>query len=129
MQFCRLFGLIVLATNSYARFEIFYDDQDASVIAGSLLRSDLSQTEKQMATKIWNGGMKNWASQPAALSPCDDPTLPYDAHGIIIDVQGVTKQDMVNLLNSIALHTGFPQPGGYLQTLALDLQQCAVEPV
>lgn len=109
-------------------FAVFYNDQDAATIAGNIQRSDLTTAEKQMATKVWNGGLKNWASAPLGLSPCDDPLLPSDAKRIIISAQGVTKQDLVDLLNSIASHIGLPQPGGYLTTLALDVAQCGVEP-
>lgn len=110
-------------------FAIFYDDQDASVIAGTISRNDLTTQERQTAQKIWNGGMKNWATAPFALSPCDDPnTFPVTSHRVVIDSPGITKQTLVDLLNSVATHIGLPQPGGYLTTLALDVAQCAVEP-
>ena len=110
-------------------FAIYYNDEDASTISGSLNRSDLTQAEAQMARKIWNGGLKNWSTAPFSLCTCDDPnTYPVTSRRIVIDAQGVVKQDLVNLLNSIGNRLG-PGIGGYLTTLALDVQRCADEPV
>lgn len=111
-------------------FAIFYQDEDAAVIAGNLTRSDLTNAERQVAQKMWNGGMKNWATAPFGLSPCADPVVapPNSSRMVVIDGQGLTKQMLVDLMNSIANRIGLPQPGGYLQTLAIDVAECGVEP-
>lgn len=110
-------------------FAIFYNDEDAATIAGSLSRSDLTNAERQTAQKYWNGGIKDWATAPVARSACDtDPNVPFDGKRIIINGPGLTKQGLADLLNSIAVHVGLPHPGGYLQALAQDVLDCAIEP-
>jgi len=105
-------------------FAIYYNDEDASTLAGAVNRSDLTNAEKQTAGKIWNGGLKNWATAPLALSPCDDPnTNPVTSHRVVVNAVGVTRQDLISLLNSIGARVGGAN-GGYLTTLALDVEQC-----
>lgn len=109
-------------------FAVFYNDEDASTIAGALNRSDLTNAQRQTAQKYWNGGIKNWASGVVTLSPCDDPNVPFDGKLIVITGPGLTKQGLADLLNSVAVNVGLPHPGGYLTALANDVLQCGVEP-
>lgn len=104
-------------------FKVWYVDEDANVISGNLNRSDLTQTEKTLAQKIWNGGMKNWASAPFGLSPCDDPNSPVTSHEVTITASNVTLADFSTLLNSIGTRLG-TAAGGYLTSLAADVAQC-----
>lgn len=127
----RIFGVLVLlvvvaAVAQGATFVIYYDDQDAATIAGNLTRADLTTEERQIAQKVWNGGMKDWATAPFALSPfCDDPnTFPVTSHRIVITAQGLTKEDLAAVLTSVGTRLG-PGLGGYLTTLALDVLQCS----
>lgn len=110
-----------------SRFAIWYNDEDASKIAGAVSRSDLTTQERQYANRLWNAGLKDWATAPVTLSPCDDPTLPFDGKQIVIDGAQVSKQDTINWLRSIGNRLG-NDTGDYLLSLALDVEQCAVEP-
>jgi len=110
-------------------FTIYYNDEDAQAIANGVNRSDLTNTEKQLALKCWNGGLKNWATAPFGLSPCADPLVApaNSSRRLVIDAVGVTKQDFANLLNTIGTRVG-GIVGGYLTTLALDVTNCGTEP-
>lgn len=123
--------LLLIGGSAMAQFAIYYVDEDYSTLSGAVNRNDLTTQEKQTATKIWNGGLKNWATAPFALSPtCDDPnTFPVTSRRVVINATGVTKQTMVDFLTSIAARVGAnPGPGGYLLALAADVSQCATEP-
>ena len=128
MRALALAALLGLALPAQADFAFFFNDEDAAVIAGNLNRNDLTTQERQTAQKMWNGGVKDWGTAPVALSPCDDPNLPFSSKRIVVSGQNLTKQQLVDLLLSIASHIGLPQPGGYLIALANDIDQCAVEP-
>lgn len=110
-------------------FAIFYDDSDAQAIAGALTRADLTNAERQQAQKFWNGGLKDWQTAPFGLSPCADASVApaNSSRRLVISAVGLTKQDFVNLLNTIGTRVG-GTVGGYLTTLALDVAQCGQEP-
>jgi hypothetical protein len=109
-------------------FAIFYNDQDTAVLAGTVSRGDLTNQERQFAQKCWNGGLRDWATAPFALSTCDDPsTFPVTSHRVVISAQGVTKQQFADFLRNLGTRLG-DAVGGYLTTLALDVEQCGVEP-
>lgn len=109
-------------------FVLFYDDQDSATISGQVNRSDLTNAEKNLATKLWNGGLKNWATAPFALSPtCDDPnTVPVTSHAITITAANTTLQDVVDLLNGLGTRLA-NKTGEYLIALANDVAACGVQ--
>lgn len=108
-------------------FALFYNRQDASMLAAEATRSDLSTTDKNYAQKLWNGGVKNWSSAPLAPanSPffgeggADNPTLM-----VVVSSSGVTKQSLVDWLRKLAPTSGCY----YLAGLADDVSLTAVEP-
>jgi hypothetical protein len=108
-------------------FALFYNRQDASQIAAEITRSDLSTSDKNLAQKLWNGGLKNWSSAPVAPvnSPYfgegvpDNPTLM-----IVVNAVGVSKQNLIDWLNRLAPTSGCY----YLGAIAADVAVSAVEP-
>lgn len=101
-------------------FAVFYNRQDLTPIAAELTRSSLQGADKQLAQKLWNGGVKNWDTAPFTMGTvdeayaCNDP----DCRTLVIDAAGVTLADMTGLMRRIAAST----PGAeYLIALARDM--------
>ena len=110
-------------------FAIFYNSQDLQEIQRVALDSTLavSQADKTLAVKYWNGGLKNWQSAPLAQSPYEQFIATNTARLVIISGNGLTLFDFRNLLYRIAA----ANPSvSYLKALADDMgRDCGgVEP-
>ena len=110
-------------------FAVFYNRQDLTPIAAEISNTNIvaSNSEKQLANKIWQGGLNNWASAPTALSNPDprvqakaggDPDCRYVVITATNQGQPVTAADFRALLYSIASQN----PGAsYLVGIANDM--------
>lgn len=108
-------------------FAVFFDDSDAAAIAASMNRNDLTPAERRLVQKIRSGGWENWKSAPHGLYRNADLRYcaPDSSRRIVVD--GVAKQEFVNLLMQIGTRMG-GDDGGYLTSLALDVQAHGEEP-
>ncbi len=105
-------------------FAIFYNLQDLTPIAANATRVDLKGTDKTLALKIWNGGLKGWSIAP--IAPLDRQEGDPDTRIVVISATNVTLQNMIDLLIRLSA-----QPGAaYLARIASDMSRSsgAVEP-
>jgi hypothetical protein len=110
-------------------FAMFYNHQDSTAIAAnieaSLVDARLTNQERQVAQRAWNGGLKNWSTAPVA--PLDRQEGDPDTRIIIVDGPQVSLQALINLLLSLSVKI----PGAlYMSAIADDLSRSsgAVEP-
>lgn len=115
-------------------FACFYNVQDITPIVANvnnpnLASFGLTSAERQVAARVWNGGLKDWAVAPYTMT---DPVNAWRALGdadcrtIVVNAQGVTLQMFRDLLYSVAAKV----PGAaYMKSIADDLAgDAALEP-
>jgi hypothetical protein len=103
-------------------FAIFYNRQDLTPIVAEATRPTLTGADRTLAQKLWNGGLKGWDQAPVygGREAEGDP----DCRVVIVSAQGVSKQDMIDLLYRLA-----NQPGAeYMRAIANDMESTAIEP-
>lgn len=110
-------------------FAIFYDDSDLQVIQKSSqdLSITITQADRNLALRYWNGGLKNWQSAPFAQSPFEELMVGNTARLIVISGPNLSLLDFRNLLYRIAADNS---SASYLKSLADDMgRNCGgVEP-
>jgi len=107
-------------------FAIYYNFSDLTPFVALMQNSVLTNPERQLANKIWNGGLSNWAA-PANIVGAADPRCGGDAdcRRIIISAQNVTLANLVALCRDV----GNRVPGAiFLDAIASDLLTTGVEP-
>ncbi len=113
-------------------FAIFYNTADLTYIGGSITAADykgaVSQADKNLARRYWNGGLNAWATSPAYIPPEPDPGM-SDARIVVISYG--TKQEFIDLCLRIADQIALDEGHGdtrYLIAWAKDLALTAIEP-
>lgn len=107
-------------------YAIFYDFQDLTPFTALIQNNQLTNQERQLANKIWQGGLSNWAD-PANLVGAADPHSggDPDCRRIIISYNGASLADLINLCRTV----GNRVPGAiFLDAIASDLLTTGVEP-
>lgn len=106
-------------------FALYYNAQDLAAMAGSVQNPGLTSTEKTEANRYWNGGLKNWASAPFAVSSCDQANGIVDplCQRVVVTVTNRTLADLRNFLYAIASKYGASFE--WLQGLANDMAGCS----
>ena len=134
-----------------ATFALFYQREDLTALAAEATNPGLTPSERQYAQRLWNAGLKDWASSPTAPDEYACVLIPFDPTGqpgyagktitnmgggtwrvcdpniLIVVVSGpqVSKQQTVDWCRLI----GGKYPGAaYLENLASDIEAQAVEP-
>ena len=106
-----------------SQFAIFYNTIDLQAVANDLSGGTISGSDKTLALKFWNGGLKTW--QTAPLAPANRAEGDADCRIVVINSTG-TLADLRDLLNRRFAATG----NTYLAKLARDMERSsgAVEP-
>lgn len=132
-------------------FALFYQREDLTAIAAEATNPGLTPSERNYATRLWNGGLKDWASAPTAPDKYACVEIPFDPTGqpayanktitnlgngkwrvcdpniLVVVVSGaqVSKQQTVDWCRLI----GNKYPGArYLENIGNDIEHEAVEP-
>lgn len=132
-------------------FAIIYNREDLTAIAAEATNPGLTNAEKQIANRYWNGGVKDWATAPYAgdVNACVD--IPFDPTGdpiyagktitnlgnghwrvcdpdiraVVVTGTQVSKAGLVTFLRQI----GNKYPGAnYMLSIADDVENTAIEP-
>ena len=113
-------------------FAIFYNRQDLTPLAAEVSNPNLaiSNQDKNLASKIWNGGLSGWSVAPFSIRAGADPREVAAAGGdtdcrtVVISASNVAVADMAGLLQRIGT-----QPGAaYMVNIADDIVATAIEP-
>jgi hypothetical protein len=108
-------------------FAIYYNLADLTpLVALAQAQASFTNAEKQLAGKIWNGGLRDW-DKASNLVGASDPHAggDPDCRRVVINAQGVTLADFIGLCRTV----GNRVPGAiFLDAIASDLQTTAVEP-
>ena len=114
-------------------FAIFYNDEDLPFLEAARGQNVvISSADKNLLTKVWNGGLKNWRSAPIAQSPFEQ-VIPTNTARMVVVTSTVSLADFRAALYRLAAANpliGPPGEEGYLKALADDMgRNCgAVEP-
>jgi hypothetical protein len=105
-------------------FAIFYNREDLTPIAAEVGRADIPPGDKQIAQKLWNGGLKNWNTAP--LAPPDRNSGDPDCRILVVDSTVSLAEFRLFLRRMAASNPG----AEYLNALADDMmgESGAVEP-
>lgn len=108
-------------------FAIYYNFADlAPLVALVQAQGSFTNAERQLAGRVWNGGMKDW-DLPANLVGAADPRCggDEDCRRVIISAQNVSLQNLIDLCRAV----GNRVPGAiFLDAIASDLETTGVEP-
>lgn len=117
-------------------FAIFYEQGDLAQItanvqaigAGSFV--GLTNTDKTNATRLWNAGLKNWATAPLGQSPYEQPGSCPTCRQLVISGTQVNLQMLRDLLYKVCRLPSSTVDMQYLCALADDMggTSGAVEP-
>jgi hypothetical protein len=110
-------------------FAIFYEPVDLSSLAGSVRAATLPTNLKNLGTKYWNAGLKNWASAPIGQSPAEEPGACSLCRTVVMSGAGVTLAEFRQLLLDVAAFLG-TDAARYLIALSADMggSAGAIEP-
>lgn len=117
-------------------FAIFYELSDITSIvanAGPLspILNSLTNAQKQIAQRAWNGGLNGWQTAPSGQSPSDPPGSCPLCKRVVVDASpAVTLQQFRDVLYAIAASLGGGPDVQYIKALADDMGGVsgAVEP-
>lgn len=118
-------------------FAIFYEHGDLAPIVANVQAAGLgsysqflTNSERQLAQRAWNGGLKDWATAPIAQAPCEQPDPNTTTRRVVVTAQNVTLAEFRALLYKVAASAGATAEMQYLRALADDMGGCAgaVEP-
>lgn len=111
-------------------FRIFYNQADLTPIVANIQNPppSLSTPDKQLALRIWNGGLSSWQTAPQGEPPGDppDPLCRVVTINNTFNGQTITKQMMIDLLRRVC--AADPVNAQYMCAIANDMVSSAREP-
>jgi hypothetical protein len=117
-------------------FAVFYEHTDLAAIVANAnpnnsLMSQLTSAQRQIARRVWDGGLKDWQTAPFGQSPFDPPGACSLCRTVVINATpNVTLQEFRDLLTAVANIVGVGPDVQYIRSLAEDMGGVsgAVEP-
>ena len=99
-------------------FTIFYNLNDLKILIDGLSRVDLPESDKILALKYLDAGLKNWDTAPLGQSPFEEPIPTNTARVVTVGGENTSLVEFRTLLYRIAKQ--FPDTS-YLKSLADDM--------
>lgn len=102
-----------------SRWALFYNRQDLTPIVAEAQSSTITlQSDRQLALRVWNGGLNAWDSAPVYTGPQAGGDA--DCRICIVNANQVTLVDFIAFLRRRAAAN--PTSSDYLRVLAEDIE-------